>query len=258
MTALCEAVLAALSGWHERPLILGICGAQGSGKSTLASELTRHMNAAVLSLDDLYLAPERRPVEVHPLFATRGAPGTHDVALGARVLDALRSGARVRLPRFDKAADAPLPEDQWPEAEAPDIIIFEGWCVGAAPQPAADLTEPVNDLERMHDPDGVWRRHVYAQLAGPYRDLFARIDRLVFLQAPDFEVVHAWRCQQEHELRRKMIAEARPDTTMSDEKIAIFIQHYERLTRHLLRTLPDRADVVLRLDAGRRLIGQSR
>jgi len=179
------------------------------------------------------------------------------VPLGERVLDGLRGGGTVRLPRFDKATDAPVPEEEWPEVTVPEVIIFEGWCVGAQPQPDAELTVPVNSLERTRDPDGAWRHHVNNQLAGLYARLFGRIDRLVFLAAPDFDVVQAWRAQQEHGLRQKLIAQSKPDTTMSDEEIAVFIQHYERLTRHMLRIMPDHADLTLWLDADRRLIGRS-
>jgi len=62
------------------PLLAGICGPQGSGKSTMAAFVAAMLDAqglptAILSLDDLYLDPEDRPVHIHPLFATRGVPG---------------------------------------------------------------------------------------------------------------------------------------------------------------------------------------
>lgn len=92
-----------------RPLVVGICSAQGSGKSTLAQTLTARIDrSATLSLDDLYLTLAQREIlvrDVHPLLRTRGVPGTHDVALGRSVFDALDSGAAVRLPRFDKGID---------------------------------------------------------------------------------------------------------------------------------------------------------
>jgi D-glycerate 3-kinase len=42
---------------------------------------------------------------------------------------------------------------------------------------------------------------------------------------------------------------------MSDEEVAVFIQHYERLTRHTLAEMPGRCDVLVSLDADRRLWG---
>lgn len=264
MTASLDIVDAALGSWlsdARRPFVLGICGAQGSGKSTLSEGLAqrlegRGLKAAVLSLDDLYLSRDARTEladTVHPLFRTRGVPGTHDVALGLGVLDQLTTGP-ARLPRFDKATDDPVETALWPEVENLDVLIFEGWCVGAIAQPVDDLATPINDLERTEDPDGVWRRHVNDALASSYAPLFARIDRLVLLAAPGFEVVQAWRTQQEHHLSRMLESAGRTGTkVMSDAQIVHFIQHYERLTRYILSEMPDRADLTLRLDANRGL-----
>ncbi len=241
----------------EKPFVLGICGAQGSGKSTLSEGLAERledegMTIALLSLDDLYLAPEARPVAVSPLFATRGVPGTHDVALGERVFAGLKAGQPTRLPRFDKANDRPLSESDWPEITAPDVIIFEGWCVGARPQADEDLTEPVNDLEGADD--GVWRRAVNEALKGPYATLFGHIDRLILLAAPGFEIVRDWRIEQENTLRQRLETEGRTGAkVMSDDEVGRFIQYYERLTRHILRTMPYYADLTLQLDSSRNM-----
>jgi D-glycerate 3-kinase len=244
---------AAIAAAHPgRPLIVGVCGSQGSGKSTLCRVLevllreSHGLNAATLSLDDLYLTRRERAglaATVHPLFATRGVPGTHDVALGEAVFAAVREGRTgMRLPRFDKADDDRAPEADWLVIPAPlDVLLFEGWCVGATPQTAAELSEPVNRLEADEDADGTWRAHVNAALEGPYRALFAELDFLVMLAAPGFEAVHGWRLEQEHKLR------ARTGGGMRDEEIARFVMHYERLTRHVLADLPARADVVVTL-----------
>lgn len=264
MTASLEIVAQAVAGWLESgpcPLILGICGSQGSGKSTLARGLVERfgVRAAVLSLDDLYLGKSARADlarAVHPLLATRGVPLTHDVERGCAILDDVKAGRPVRLPRFDKASDEPLPEAQWQVVDGPlDLLIFEGWCVGAAAQDESDLATPINALERGHDAEGRWRRAVNAALAGPYQALFARIDRLVLLAAPGFEVVRGWRTQQEAELRATLAATGRdPALAMTDAQVARFIQHYERLTRAILAELPARADLTLRLDPDRNVI----
>ena len=178
--------------------VLGLCGAQGSGKSTLAQALLARMGArgvasAILSIDDLYLTKGEREVlagTVHPLLRTRGVPGTHDVALGLRVLDGLAAGQAACLPRFDKAVDDRLPEGAWPQAGVGlRLLILEGWCVGARAQEAGELDAPVNALERDEDGDGRWRRFVNAALAGDYQTLFGRIDALALLAAPGFDVV---------------------------------------------------------------------
>ncbi|HET9627869.1 MAG TPA: kinase [Novosphingobium sp.] len=236
-----------------RRLVLGIAGSQGSGKSMIAENLVaRFPQAASLSLDDLYLTRDERDRlagEVHPLLATRGVPGTHDVALGLHTLDAFRAGQPALLPRFDKGRDERMPQEQWPMLpEGCDLLVFEGWCLGATPQDPVDLEEPVNERELGEDQGGVWRRYVNAQLAGPYQALFEPIDVLVFLAAPSFETVMAWRSEQEQGLRA-----ARPDAPhlMDADQIRRFIALYERLTRHMLRTMPDQADVVIALNENR-------
>lgn len=267
MTASSDLVIAVVDGWRkaaEAPLIVGLCGSQGSGKSTLSQAVADHfrsqgLKVAILSLDDLYLPPEKRPVAVHPLFATRGVPGTHDVVLGQQVIGAMIDNQPVHLPRFDKANDRPFDQSLWPlQGETPDILLFEGWCVGAVPQDEADLIAPVNTLERDEDPDGVWRRYVNAQLAGPYAELFARLDRLILLAAPGFEVVQTWRSEQEQGLRKALAAEGRAGSKVMDEAaITRFIAHYERLTRHILSEMPARADLTLRLDEARHLVSHT-
>ncbi|HEY3798320.1 MAG TPA: kinase [Caulobacteraceae bacterium] len=232
------------------PLVVGLTGPQGSGKSTLAAQLpaalaARGLSAAILALDDLYLPRaerQRLAREVHPLFATRGPPGTHDAALGADILARLAQGAAAQAPSFDKGADDRLAGAR--PIDPADVVIFEGWCVGARPQPPAALATPVNALERDEDPDGVWRRAVNDALAGPYKALFAPIGFQVLLRAPSFETVFGWRRQQELALR----AEGRGQ---SDAELARFIQHYERLTRHIDAEMPARADVVVDLGPDR-------
>jgi D-glycerate 3-kinase len=203
------------------------------------------LRVATLALDDLYLPRaerERLAAEVHPLLATRGVPGTHDAPLGRSVLESLRSGGHTRMPRFDKGRDDRLPESQWDEAEGPfDVVVFEGWCVGARPQPAEALAAPVNALERDEDPEGVWRAYANAQLAGPYQDLFRPIGFQALLLAPEFATILGWRRQQEHELIE------RTGRGQSDAELARFVQHYERLTGWIAEEMPARADLTARL-----------
>ncbi|WP_010160854.1 kinase [Sphingomonas sp. PAMC 26617] len=236
------------------PLVVGLCGAQGSGKSTIAAGMARRFDrTAVLSLDDLYLRRADREAlarAVHPLFATRGVPGTHDVTLGLEVLGAVDRGEPVALPRFDKTYDDRAAVAQWPKAPAPcDLLIFEGWCVGATPQDSAALAAPVNGLERDEDSKGDWRTASNAALADAYQSLFARIDALVLLATPDFATVLAWRREQENALR---VARPGP-AVMDDAAVARFVAHYERLTRHILAEMPSRADLVVPLTASRQI-----
>ncbi len=252
-----EAVVRARLATTAAPQVIGLCGAQGSGKSTIAAHLAERIpDTVVLSLDDLYLTlaeRERLAAMVHPLLRTRGVPGTHDVALGEALLEDLRAGRAVRLPRFDKAIDDRAPESTWPRAEGARLVIFEGWCVGARPQTEEALDRPVNGLEDDEDPDEIWRRYANGALGGLYRDLF-RLDALILLAAPDFGAVYRWRLQQEHALAAAIAAGRRGGRAMSDDEVGRFIQFYQRLTQHILGEMPGRADLVVRLDANRQVI----
>ena len=38
------------------------------------------------------------------------------------------------IPKFDKSIDDRLPKNKWQNInKKPDIVIFEGWCVGVTP-----------------------------------------------------------------------------------------------------------------------------
>jgi D-glycerate 3-kinase len=243
----------------SRARCYGIAGLQGTGKSTLSAQMAglaaeRGLHVVVLSIDDFYLGRADRQQlgrEIHPLCATRGAPGTHDVALARDVLDALRERRPVALPRFDKIADDQLPRDAWPVADRADLVIFEGWFLEVPPQPDAELAEPINALERDEDPDGTWRRWSNTSLARDYPLLWERLDRLMFLQGPGFDVVPQWRWQQEQTLQA-----AHPDRqAMTRARVEHFVQFFERVSRQAMRTLPGIADRTIRLDAQRHPLG---
>lgn len=257
-----------LARWVERearrfcPLIVGIGGAQGTGKSTLADflklALAEHgaFSVAVLSLDDFYYTHAERHrlgSVVHPLLATRGVPGTHDLQMLSTCLDqlcVLKPGESMALPRFDKSEDDRADPATWPAVEGPlDVIVLEGWCLGAAPQSPASLGAPMNALERVADAGGVWRRYVNEQLAGTYATLFDRLDRLVYLRAPHFDAVRRWRLDQEHNLA------ADRGGGMSDAEVGRFVEYFERLTRAMLDLPPSRADVVAEFDAAHACAG---
>ena len=237
--------------------VFGITGLQGTGKSTLSAQVAalaeaRGLRAVVLSIDDLYLdQPERQRLgrEVHPLLATRGAPGSHDLALGRATFDALRAG-RARLPAFDKISDRRLPQSEWARIDGvPDLVLFEGWFHKVPPQGEADLGAPINALERDEDADGRWRCWCNAALAD-YAPLWAELGALLFLQGPGFEQVPEWRWQQEVTL-----AAANPGRrTMRRDEIERFVMFFERVSRQALVTLPRIADWTVRVDARRHVI----
>ncbi|MDH4107165.1 MAG: kinase [Gammaproteobacteria bacterium] len=240
----------------HRTLVVGISGAQGTGKSTLAGLLERALGAAglrvaSLSLDDFYLPRSERQelaANVHPLLATRGVPGTHDVALLLSVIDRLASAdTSLQVPRFDKALDDRVPVGEWRILRGPaDVVLLEGWCIGSVAEAAPALAKPVNALEADEDPDGTWRRWVNDRLAGDYARLNSKLDRLVYLAAPDFEAVYRWRLEQEDKLRTTTAG--RSARLMGPEELRRFLMHYERITRANATVLPVIADAVLEFD----------
>jgi D-glycerate 3-kinase len=245
-----------------RPLVYGLAGSQGAGKSTIARATVARLAAAgkkvaSLSIDDLYFGREDRRLiaaRSHPLFITRGPPGTHDVERGVAILDALKARRPVRLPRFSKALDEALPMAQWEEAGGDvDVLFFEGWCLGARPETDSELTAPINVLEEIFDVSGRWRRAVNVALAGRYQDLFARVDRLAYLRPPSFDIVKHWRWELELAIAAQRPPGEAPGLLDEDE-IDFFVQHYERITRSMMTSLPGRADLTIQLDEFRQVV----
>lgn len=239
-------------------LIVGINGAQGSGKSTLSrllADVLQHgfnLNTVILSIDDLYKTRKQRQkiaVELHPLFKTRGVPGTHDTRLGIEVIEKiknLKENEILAYPVFDKGNDDRAPANKWPHCKgAVDILIFEGWCVGAHAQTEQALLTDTNQLEATEDSQHVWRGIVNKQLETEYKKLFSLLDYLVFIQIPSFHCVMKWRGLQEQKLVSKQPHEKHLMATTAALKR--FIDHYERLTLFQLADLPSKADMVITL-----------
>ena len=256
-------IKAEIQSSRKGPFLIGINGAQGTGKSTLAKLLSALLTssgyrAVNLSIDDFYYSKAKRQEladEIHPLLRSRGVPGTHDVDLALNLIEQLcaaGSNQQITLPRFDKSLDDCRPVAACEQIQGPiDIIILEGWFVGAKAQAGDELTQAINELEINEDSDGRWRAYVNQQLAGSYQSLFEKIHILLMLQAPGFEQILEWRSLQEEKLRTLAVTDA--SGLMDRKAIKHFIQHFERLTRHCLRTLPDSADRVFQLNTEHRI-----
>lgn len=240
---------------------LAINGSQGSGKSTMAAFLQcifEHqfdLSVANLSIDDFYLTRKERKhlaEHIHPLLATRGVPGTHDIPLAINTLKKLNEVHNsVQLVRFNKAYDDRAEKHLWDKVAAPvDIVILEGWCMGLQAQNSADLYTPINRLEQLEDSNGRWRNFVNAQLEEHYPDLFNMFDQLIMLKAPSFDCVYQWRKNQED----KLIAQQSTRFTMNQAELERFIQHYQRLTEHALHSLPTYANLVIELNTQQQFI----
>ncbi|MGE0596501.1 MAG: kinase [Hyphomonadaceae bacterium] len=228
-----DMIAAARAKQPDRPALIGVAGAQGSGKTTAVEALT-HANAryAQFSIDDVYFDTAQRAAfaaRTHPLFVTRGPPGTHDIALARATIDALTNAGpdtATPLPRFDKIADRLRPREAWPLFRGrPEAILIDAWCLGALPP--AGVGAPLNPVEE-EDGDGVWRRTQDDLLRGAYGDWFASFDAMLYLRPPSWEIVRRWRGQQEVTLRKR--------TLTADEEAWIdrFIMHYERITRSMM------------------------
>jgi D-glycerate 3-kinase len=253
-------------------LLVAVNGAQGTGKSTLVLFLqaylkTQGKRAAVLSIDDLYYSYAKRQQlakDIHPLLQTRGIPGTHELVLGQSVINQLlaaKKGGSVLLPAFDKAKDDRKPEGQWSSVEgAVDVIFLEGWCVGATAMSPADLVLPINSLEVDEDAEQGWRSYMNEQLNSFYQPFFNQFDLLMMLKAPSFDCVRKWRALQEEKLARKMqgikeqankanngASNAPMKGLMDTNALNRFMMHYERLTIHMLNTMPTHANVLIEL-----------
>ena len=244
--------------------IIGINGCQGSGKSTLADYLcTRitsefNVTAVPLSLDDFYLTKAQRQKlsqDIHPLLATRGVPGTHDVDLAIDTINRLKTSKNTHITRFDKSTDDRVAKADSSSIQGPvGLIVIEGWCFGAESVHQQELLEPSNDLERQYDTDGVWRQYVNSALAGDYQTLFNMADRLVMLAAPSFDRVFQWRLEQEQKLIEALTLHKNKrltSNTMNEEEIEHFIGYFQRITEHCLLTIPERADHLYRLNNDR-------
>ena len=234
-------------------------GAQGSGKSTITAFLRliliHHfkLNTVEVSIDDFYMTLQSRlqlASEIHPLLATRGVPGTHDVELALdtiKCLQATSTDSPCLVPQFDKACDDRKPESEWLVVSEPvDVILFEGWCNHAPVQTDQQLQQPINDLERDEDSAGIWRSYVNQQLAVYHQLLFDQAGLLIYLKVPSFEKVFEWRGLQEKKLAQ--LDGGNKNAIMDVQQLNRFIQHYERITRLCLDDLPDQAGIVLYLN----------
>lgn len=254
LAALAPGLVAEMNGNATRTL--AIAGAPGSGKTTLARMLAHVVSesgraAVTLSLDDYYL-PQARRQELartrHPLLARRGVPGTHDWTRLLHDLDALREGRTdgLRLPVFNKSTDDLEPAESWRTVDvAPSLVIVEGWCLGAPPQPESGLARPVNALENEHDPQAYWRAMVNREVAAWRADLESRVDRFWHVRVPGWDCVLDWRWQQEQELAAPRLK--------NRTEVGGFLATFQRLVMHMQDTCPDWADLVLTCDRSHRM-----
>ena len=247
--------------YKKKTSIIGLSGGQGSGKSTISKILKiilkekYNLETVIFSIDDFYKTFNQRKAMakiIHPLFSVRGVPGTHDTRLLLNCIKRLRKKKfrKVLIPKFDKSIDNRLPKKKWQIIKKkPDIIIFEGWCVGATPQKNKDLIKSVNLLEKEKDKKKIWRNKVNNELKTKYKKIFNLIELIIFLKVPSFKHVFKWRLLQE----KKLKLSSKGKKIMSLKEVKYFVMYYERLTKHMLKNMVKKADTVIKIDNQHRL-----
>lgn len=136
----------------DKQMLVAIAGAPGSGKSTLASEVARRLTdqkcpAVVVPMDGFHL--DNSILEDRNLLPRKGAADTFDAAGFLRLLNALRDGADVYFPRFDRARDLSIAGAIPVSAQSPVIIIEGNYLMYDAPvwrdlAPLWDVTVRLN------------------------------------------------------------------------------------------------------------------
>ena len=243
----------------KSPLIVGLAGGQGSGKTTISSILSlilkKYFKLKVfkISIDDFYKTKKQREIlskNKHSLLLTRGVPGTHDIKI---MLDFFRkiktkNFKSLKLPKFNKANDDRYKKKHWYKLKSrPDVVIFEGWCVGAKPQSLRLLEKPINTIEKAYDKSLKWRRFVNLQLKTNYKKLYSQLDSLLYLKVKNFNLLKKWRIKQEEKLWLK--AKSRKNLKIMNKKEVInFMQTYQRITEQMFKDAPKYSSIIMNLN----------
>ena len=248
----------------KKPFILGLSGGQGSGKTTISSIISIilskyfKLNVFKISIDDFYKTRKKRlelSKKVHPLLMVRGVPGTHDINI---MLDFFKRTKEknfksIKVPRFNKATDDRYNKKLWYSVKRrPDVIIFEGWCVGAKAEQNYSLKTPINSLEKLKDQKQIWRRFVNKQLKSKYKKLYDQLNCLLFIKAKNFSLLRYWRIKQEKKLSLKS-KRSNKLKIMSDKEIINFMQTYQRITQNMFKSVPKYASIILNLNSNQQI-----
>ena len=244
----------------KKPLIIGVAGGQGTGKTTITSILSLilrkyfKLNVFKLSIDDFYKTRnERRILSLtkHPLLMTRGVPGTHDHKIISNFFKKVKKKnfKNIKLPKFDKSIDDRCKKKLWYKLKLkPDVVILEGWCVGAKAQNNTKLKKPINSLERFKDPNLIWRKFVNTQLKTNYKKIFNHLDEIIYLKSSSFKLLQEWRITQEKRLRLNS-KKKKNLKIMSKGDVINFMQTYQRITQNMFNDAPKYASIIFKLDS---------
>ncbi|WP_440932374.1 uridine kinase [Candidatus Pelagibacter sp.] len=244
----------------KRPYFVGLAGGQGTGKTTISSLISIILkkyfkkNVFRVSIDDFYKTRKDRSKlskSIHPMLMTRGVPGTHDLKLMQTFFkNAKQKKFRsIKVPKFDKSTDDRYPKKNWYNVnKKPDIIIFEGWCVGAKAEENKSLLKSINTMERNRDKKFIWRKYVNTQLKTNYKKLYSQLNTLVYLKAKDFSLLQKWRLKQENKLKLKSKKNSK-SKIMNKNEVLEFMQTYQRVTENMFKKAPKYASIIMNLNS---------
>ena len=248
----------------KRPYFVGLAGGQGTGKTTTSSLimiiLIKYFKLKVfrISIDDFYKTRKERinlSKKIHPMLLTRGVPGTHDINMMLNFFKNVKSKnfKRFKLPTFNKAIDDRFNKKHWYDLkDKPDVIIFEGWCVGAKSEKNNSLMKSINSMEKSRDQKKIWRRYVNQQLKTKYKKLYSQLNCLIFLKANNFKLLQKWRLKQE----RKLWLNSKKNSNlkiMNKEDVINFMQTYQRITQNMFKYMPKYASIILSLNSNHQI-----
>ena len=229
-----------------------ISGSQGVGKSTLVlilkSVIENIYNKKVMSLsiDDYYFSINKRlqlSKQIHPLLQTRGVPGTHDLdKLSKHISQFSKKKFPIIIPVFDKLSDD-LTKKKISINKA-DILLLEGWCCGCLPIDNKYLFKNINKLETDLDKNNIWRNFYNNKLQNDYKKIFKLFDLKIYMQPPSFKYVYKWRANQE----RRNLSKSVNKKYMNKKQLDKFIQHYEKITKWMMKTMPAEADMLIKVN----------
>ncbi len=249
---------------NKKPYFVGLAGGQGTGKTTISSIikiiLEKYFKLKVfkISIDDFYKTRKERIAlskKVHPMLLTRGVPGTHDIGM---MLDFFKKSKakkfkNMKLPKFNKAIDDRFPKNKWNTInKRPDVIIFEGWCVGARAETNKILKKSINSMEKANDHKLVWRKYVNQQLKTKYKKLYSQLNCMIYLKAKNFSLLQKWRLKQEHKLWLKTKKKG-GHKIMSKGDVINFMQTYQRITQNMFKNMPKYASIILNLNSNHQI-----
>ena len=248
----------------NKPFFVGLAGGQGTGKTTISSLikiiLTKYLKLKVfrISIDDFYKTRKERinlSKRVHPMLLTRGVPGTHDIDLMLSFFKKVKNKKfkRLKLPIFNKAIDDRFKKKYWYNLnDKPDVIIFEGWCVGAKSEKKNSLRKTINSMEKVKDKKQIWRKYVNQQLKSKYKNLYSQLNCLIYLKAKNFSLLQKWRLKQE----RKLLVKSKKNLKskiMNKKDVLSFMQTYQRITQNMFKNTPKYASIIINLNSNHQI-----